>query len=266
MRRKWRISVCALLHVLTVIEVTPTKSARAQVSEAQIVSAIETARSSGVAISDQEVQNILKIYREQSAHLSQMHEELQWQDEPTVQGLEHPLSHSKGQEGIPFPDPSQVVLQPFPTEAPGELQQPTQAPIWSPEPYERPGRCERNETKRKEHTPTGNDSVTYIDTLFLSEDLVPLDSSEVYGPRVSLIPYGPNESEATFVRMEVYRVPCVPYRMRSTGKADYIDTGVNALKNYTANPAGKGVLHTFVEQKLNPQKHNGGAPTRPRRG
>jgi len=265
MGRRWRIPLCALLHVLALVVVAPTDVAKAQVTEAQIVGAIETARSSGVRISDQEVQNILKIYREQAAQISQMAEELPREGSPTIQGLENPLSHSKGQEGIPFPDPSQVVLKPPPTDAPGESSQPTPAPVWSPEPYERPGRCEKNETKRIEHTPHGDDSVTYIDTLFVSEDLVPLDTSEVYGPQVSISPYGPNESQATFVRMEVWRVPCVPYRMRSTGKADYIDTGINALKNYTANPAGKGVLHPFVERKLNPEKYGGAAPTRPRR-
>ena len=265
MARRWRIPFCALLQGLALIGAAPMEVARAQGAEAQIVSAIEAARSNGARISDQEAQNILKTYREQAARISQMREELTWDGTRGIQDLEHPLSHSKGQEGIPFPDPSQVVLQPRPTDVPGESPQPTPAPVWSPEPYERPGRCEKNETKRIEHTPHGDDSVTYIDTLFVSEDLVPLDSGEVYGPQVSLSPYGPNESKATFVRMEVYRVPCVPYRMRSTGKADYIDTGINALKNYTANPAGKGVLHPFVERKLNPQKYGGAAPTRPRR-
>jgi hypothetical protein len=53
--------------------------------------------------------------------------------------------------------------------------------------------------------------------------------------------------------------------MRTTGQADYIDTGLNALKNYTSNPAGRGVLHNFVDQKLHPEKYAGKAPTRPRR-
>ncbi len=260
-----RIPIHVFLSALASLAVARTDIAKAEVTEAQIISAIETARRNGARISEQEFQNILKTFREQMKQRSQMQDELDWKEKGPVFDLEHPLSHSKGSEGIPFVPPSQVVFQPQPTEVPGEVPKATPAPIWSPEPYQRPSKCTKNETRRIEHTPDGDDSVTYIDRLFVSEDLVPLDSSEVYGPKASLIPYGPNEPKATFIRMEIYRVPCVPYRMRSTGKADYIDTGTNALKNYTANPAGKGVLNVFVEQKLNPGKYGAAAPMRPRR-
>lgn len=265
MRGLSRISIRVFVSALAFLGVAQTNIARAQATEAQIMSAIETARRNGARISEQEVQNILKTFRDQIAQRSQMQEELGWKEKGPILDLEHPLSHRKGTEGVPFVPPSQVVFQPQPTSVPGEEPKATPAAVWSPEPYQRPSACAKNETKRIEHTPNGDDSVTYIDRLFVSDDLVPLDTSEVYGPKASLIPYGPNEPEATFVRMEIYRVPCVPYRMRSTGKADYIDTGINALKNYSANPAGKGVLHVFVEQKLNPDTHGATAPTRPRR-
>ena len=265
MRGVLRIPIGVLLSALASLGVARTDIARAEVTEAQILSAIETARRSGARISEQEVQNILKTFREQMTQRSQMQEELGWQERGPVFDLEHPLSHSKSAEGIPFVPPSQVVFPPQPTEVPGETPRATPAPVWSPEPYQRPSACAKNETKRIEYDSKGDDSVTYVDRLFVREDLVPIDSGEVYGPKVDLIPYGPNESNATMVRMSIYRVPCVPYRMRMTGKAEYIDTGVNALKNYTSNPAGKGVLHPFVEEKLNPEKYYGKGPTRPQR-
>jgi hypothetical protein len=141
----------------------------------------------------------------------------------------------------------------------------TPAPVWSPAPYVRPTKCEKNETRRVEHNPDGNEAIAYLDYLFVSEDLVPIDVSEVYGAKTSLIPYGPHEEKATLIRMEIYGVPCVPYRMRTTGKADYFDTGLNALRNYDSNPAGKGVVHPFVNQKLYPEKFERRESTRPRR-
>lgn len=239
--------------------------ALAEVTEADILKGIETARRSGARISDEQVQTILSSYREEVARASRMKEELEWDAKNVAQDLEHPLSRTTGHEGIAFPSLAQVVFPPKPTEPAGASPATTPVPVWSPEPYERPTSCTKNETKRIEYNPKGNDSVTYVDRLFVREDLVPIDSGEVYGPNVDLIPYGPNESQATMVRMSVYRVPCVPYRMRMTGKAEYIDTGVNALKNYTSNPAGKGVLHPFVEEKLNPEKYHGKGPTRPQR-
>lgn len=265
MRRVARISRLILLCGIVACAALTATIAVAQVTEGDIRKAIETARRSGARISEEEVERILTSYREEVARASRMTEELEWDTKSFVQDLEHPISHTKGHEGVPFPNPAQVVLKPKPTEPAGSQAAPTQAPVWSPEPYERPTSCAKNETKRVEYDPKGNDSVTYVDRLFVREDLVPIDSSEVYGPKVDLIPYGPSESSATMVRMSIYRVPCVPYRMRMTGKAEYIDTGVNALKNYTSNPAGKGVLHPFVEEKLNPEKYHGKAPTRPQR-
>lgn len=239
--------------------------ARAQVTETEIRNEIENARRNGARISDADVEKIVTSYREEVTRVSRMQEELEWDGQNVSQDLEHPLSHSKGREGIAFPSPAQVVFAPKPTEPATSQVAATPPPVWSPAPYERPTSCTRNETKRVEYDSKGDDSVTYVDRLFVREDLVPIDSGEVYGPKVDLMPYGPNESNATMVRMSIYRVPCVPYRMRMTGKAEYIDTGVNALKNYTSNPAGKGVLHPFVEEKLNPEKYHGKGPTRPQR-
>ncbi len=265
MRRLARTSRLLLLCGIAAWGALQATIALAEVTEADILKGIETARRSGARISDEEVQTILSSYREDVVRASRMKEELEWDAKNVAQDLEHPISHTKGREGIAFPSPAQVVFAPKPTEPAGSRAATTPVPVWSPAPYERPTACTKNETKRIEYDRKGEDSVTYVDRLFVREDLVPIDSGEVYGPKVDLIPYGPNESNATMVRMSIYRVPCVPYRMRMTGKAEYIDTGVNALKNYTSNPAGKGVLHPFVEEKLNPEKYHGKGPTRPQR-
>jgi hypothetical protein len=154
----------------------------------------------------------------------------------------------RGREGIPFPDPTMVVLEPTPTALPEipEVVEPT------PTPWQRPSRCETNETKRERYSENGSESEILWDKLFLSEDLVPMDSGEVYGANTDLFPYGPKSGEGVYIRMEMYRVPCVPYRIRMTKGSYYYDSGLNALKNYDTNSAGRGALHSWVEQKLFP--------------
>ena len=260
-----RIIFCTIIAVGVGTGLFSASPASAQTGEDEVLREIDLARKSGVSISDQEVERILSSYRQQSSRALQMQEELQWQNATSGQGLDRPVSRIKGKDGIPFPKPEEVVFKPPPTATPGVPVVGTPEPDWSPEPYVRPTRCERNETTRIEHTPDGDDTKTYLDYLFVSEDLVPIDVGEVYGGKVSLIPYGPHEEKGTFVRMKIYRVPCVPYRMRTTGKADYVDTGLNALKNYDTNPSGKGSLHPFVSQKLYPEKYGRREPPRPRR-
>ena len=248
MRRPLRIVISALLIFAT------GSLATAQVTEDEILRGIAHARQSGAPISDEEVERIMQHFREEQTRFAQMQEELQWQDRGPAPNLSAPVSHIMGKDGIPFPNPEQIVFKPPPTSTPSPLGTPTPHPVWSPEPYTRPTKCERNETVRQEIHSDGDDGVILVDKLFVSEDLVPVDPQEVFGAETLLIPYGPKEDKGTLIRMEIYRVPCVPYRMRTTGKGDYIDTGLNALKNYDANPSGKGVLHPFVEGKLYPEK------------
>jgi hypothetical protein len=50
--------------------------------------------------------------------------------------------------------------------------------------------------------------------------------------------------------MEIYAVPCVPYRVRMSNVAYYYDQGHNALKNYDGDPKGKGKLSDIIQRKL----------------
>ena len=158
----------------------------------------------------------------------------------------------------PFPKPEDIVYEALPTPMPFVE---TPAPAWSPVPYKRPGRCESNSTQRVPLYPDADTNPTkkegdpdekelLYDYLFIAEDLVPYDSTEVFGLDTVLRPYGPKSGEAVYTRMEIYNVPCVPYRIRMTNKAHYYDTGLNALKNYDGRHSGVGVLSKWMTLKL----------------
>jgi hypothetical protein len=89
-----------------------------------------------------------------------------------------------------------------------------------------------------------------MDILYLSEDLVPIDPEEVFGAGITLYPYGEKSGDAVYTRMQVHDVPCVPYRIRITRAAQYEDYGLNALRNYSKDPAGKGTLDIRIQRKL----------------
>ncbi len=153
----------------------------------------------------------------------------------------------QGEEGIPFPVPTVVVLEPSPTVA-GIT--PTPTPAHTATPWQKPGRCERNETRVEELFGSLEAHELLYELLFLHEDLVPLDPDEVYGASVSLYPYGPKTGRAGDIWQELHQVPCVPYRIRRLGRSFRFDTGYNALKNYSSGQTGRGIFHPWVSEKL----------------
>ena len=163
------------------------------------------------------------------------------------------LSHQKGTEGIPFPKPEEVVLEPYPTDTPAPPT-PTPIPLPTDTPYQKPLRCETNETIRDPSHPVDDQETVLYDYLFVSRDLAPLDPGDVYGMATTVLPYDSPLTDEQFTRMEIYKVPCLPYRMRMTTTAYYQDTGLNALKNYDKDRAGKGMISSFIQQKLYGQK------------
>lgn len=167
------------------------------------------------------------------------------------------LSHIRGEEGVPFPDGDEMVWDP----AIDALYSATPAPdAPTPKPYERPRKCERNETVRTIDYPSETEEPNALyDVLYISEELVPLDPGEAFGETARLYTYGLQSDQSVYTRMEVHDVPCVPFRQRMTNKATYNDYGINALKNYDKDPAGKGTFDPRVQAKLF------GAPTPPRR-
>jgi hypothetical protein len=153
----------------------------------------------------------------------------------------------RGEEGIPFPSLTEVVLEPSPTVS-GVT--PTATPAQTPTPWQKPGRCEKNETRVEELSGSVEANELLYDLLFVHEDLMPLDPDEVYGASVSLYPYGPKTGRTGDIWQELHRVPCVPYRIRYLGRSFRFDTGYNALKNYSSGQTGRGVFHPWVSEKL----------------
>lgn len=156
-------------------------------------------------------------------------------------------------EGLPFPPVDSIVWDPDP---PGlkELREssPPAVPIPIATPYQRPSRCERHYTTRTVMYPDAVEEkdTPLFDKLYLAEDMVPIDSAEVYGARARLYTYGTTSGEGVYLRMESDRVPCVPYRVRMTNTARYEDFGFNALKNYTKDQSGQGTFDAWVSNKL----------------
>ena len=165
-----------------------------------------------------------------------------------------PRTHLRGRDGIPFPPPEEVYIDPHPPISfPTENKMVENIP---PPQYTKPPRCDSNEMKREEHPlDDGNKEETILfETLYLPEDLVPVDVSEVYGTKVKLYPYGPTSGDGAYVRMRIDAIPCVPYRLRVTNRAWYYEQGNNALKNYDRLPSGRGEFSKWIQQKLFPGK------------
>jgi hypothetical protein len=161
-----------------------------------------------------------------------------------------PRTHVRGGEGIPFPKPEEVYFDPHPPISfSSESKMAENIP---PPQYTKPPRCESNETKREERSVDDGHKEEMIlsDTLYLSEEYVPVDVAEVYGTKVQIYPYGPKSGSGVYVRMRTHAVPCVPYRIRITNRAWYYDRGNNALKYYDKQPGGRGEYSKWMQQKL----------------
>ncbi len=167
------------------------------------------------------------------------------------QSDQDPLSRIKirvitGKEGVPFPSPEKVVLEPTPT--PQVL--PTETPLPTATPWRPPGRCSIPKTNTVVINKEERGNTILSDKLFLPEDLLPLDEGEVYGVGVQLYPYGPNQGEGQYLVQEMYLVPCVPYRIRQTLWGYYEHRGDDALKHYDNSGNSNGKYHAWVQQKL----------------
>jgi hypothetical protein len=154
----------------------------------------------------------------------------------------------RGNEGIPFPDPESITDEDFypPTPTP----EATFTPLPTATPWQKPNRCELDKTEVVVHSPERDPKDVYYEELFVYEGFMPLDPVEVYGAKVRVHTYNPQNGRAAEIRMEMYDVPCIPYRFRMTATSYYYDTGLNALKNYDSDPASKGQLHPWVANKL----------------
>lgn len=176
---------------------------------------------------------------------------------------EGPLSNIQlriltGSEGIAFPKPEEVVIEPTP--AP-EASAPIETPAPTPTPWQPPKKCPKSETIKNVILAETSDTEILNDRLFLPEDYIPIDEGEVYGPGVSFYPYGPNQGDGQLLSQEMFLVPCLPYRIRQTPWGQYEHRGDDALKRYGSSGMSSATFHPWVEQKL-----YGTARKSPRRG
>lgn len=229
--------------------------------EQQMLQQLEEARRQGANITDQMVQDIVERYRrgQEEAKNDPEQQESDLKDAPSGPPERTILSHVTGKEGIPLPTSEESVWMPIPTPDPTAMYALLPPPPPTPTPYQRPFVCSKNETRREAYETSAEPERILVDILFIPERLVPMEPTEVFGSRVSIIPYGPNESEASAARMEIYAVPCLPYRIRWTNTTKYFDSGLNAYRNYDKEPWGRGILHPFMSNALSDR------PVSPRR-
>lgn len=253
LRRRWVLGRWCAVAVSAFVVMGPSfvTCARSEVTEAEIRASLEAQRSAGVQLSNTQIEEIVASFRNskrEGVATNQNTESIPFrppESEPII-------SIVRGSTGIPFPKPEESV---WPTPIPQTVIEPvvsTPLPVPTPTPYQRPLRCTHDATKvvPLEGASTDQPEEFSYDSLFLAEELVPQDAAEVFGELVWLVPYGPESGEAAYLRMEIYQVPCLPYRERRSSRAIYQYFGVEALKRYEAQSNGRGVVHPFIRDKL----------------
>ena len=118
--------------------------------------------------------------------------------------------------------------------------------------FELPPRCDQNHTDREERGSLALSGAeeTLLDSVYLREELAPVDASEVFGQKTRVFPYGPKSNPGVLYRMRADEIPCVPFRIRVTSRALYRDRGENALKNYDRDPSDRGTHHPWIARKI----------------
>lgn len=219
-------------------------------SLAELQRHVDTLRSQQQGSGSAETQRIFDKARAEAEALNQSIDAKVPTPTPPPRATEMPRTHVRGGEGIPFPKPEEVYVDPHPPISfSSESKMAENVP---PPQYTKPPRCESNETKRVER-PVDNghkEEVILFETLYLPEDFVPVDAAEVYGNKAQLYPYGATSGKGVYIRMRTDAVSCVPYRIRITNRAWYYDHGDNAFKNYDKKPSGRGEYSKWIQQKL----------------
>lgn len=254
MRRVNTIRRLSLSLLASAVLAVASGVVHAQDDEQMIMKQIEEMRQHGIDLPPDEVQRIVTRFREGKEKQVEIEQEVgdSLRDVMQKNDLQNPLSHVMGKDGIPFPNPEDVVFAPVPTSTPSPLGTPTPEPIWSPEPYKPPRKCEVNQIERQIVYSDEDDTEVFLDKLFLPQNLVPLDPEEAFGPHVSLQPYTPVIDSKTLRTMELFEVPCIPYRVQRTLQAEYHLYGAHALRRYKGIPRGNESMHPVIQQKLFP--------------
>ncbi len=161
------------------------------------------------------------------------------------------VSHQRGTDGIPFPDATEVILEPLsnvPVES--NVQRATEYWVAPQRTVQRPPRCNENTTRSIPRRDKGAAGDLIFDRLYVSQDLAPVDTSDIYGAHTMVEVYDGDSADRVSILMEADAVPCLPYRVRFTDTQSFYHKGEDALANYDKDPTARGQTHPWVRKKI----------------
>ncbi len=88
-----------------------------------------------------------------------------------------------------------------------------------------------------------------FDILFIRKSNLPLDPELVFGQGVQIMSFDENQKSAENIAIQGARIPCLPYRMRTSSSFVFRDYGKNALLDYSKNLNGNGEFHETIKAK-----------------
>jgi hypothetical protein len=93
------------------------------------------------------------------------------------------------------------------------------------------------------------------DVLILSEtsakesDFISQTFDELFGRKTKVRYYTTRFGDADALRIYYSEIGCLPIRYRGSGDSLYLHVGADALRNYDADPNGKGTLHPALKMR-----------------
>jgi hypothetical protein len=186
--------------------------------------------------------------------LSSIHKEdsaVKIESPPSILEQERPvIKHIRASAGIPFPtieeinfpfDPRQIDREELIKEV-TELLEAYVAMV--PKMMEIPklSVCTEAKTVKRERKDfnRGDANDVLYDILYINEQSMPSFDLEQLGDNIELSFYDPKKPNPLSYSARVLSVPCLPYRIRATGRNIFQHQGEDALKNYDDNPNGRG--------------------------
>jgi hypothetical protein len=86
----------------------------------------------------------------------------------------------------------------------------------------------------------------YQDYLFIKSEDLPSDTELIFGLITIVVPFVSDPPNRTWDYIDMFNVPCLPYRIRLQKSSIYYDYGINALKNYSKNAVGE--FHPYIKE------------------
>lgn len=114
--------------------------------------------------------------------------------------------------------------------------------------------CDVSDTTKTKMPPSAaqdfpDPDVVIVDMLFINKHDIPINYQEMWGKRVVVRPLEAGKTEMAMPYLKSLGMTCLPFRVRVTPKFQFVHQGFDALKNYEANPTGKGKLDPQLKFK-----------------